>query len=177
MIHILLAAFALLVLGWPSVSHAGALSKCVRVVRHASGEMLENGCGGCRLVSVQRARPGVGKSTTQTLSVPEKSRQPLSFLGPGHTRITAERPCPGAAAQPLQTGDSVQRKCVRYLRNRAGSAALINPCKVCRAVKIELVDVAGNRAHRAIAIAPRSPVTFPAQRLAGVRILTDRPCG
>jgi hypothetical protein len=66
---------------------------------------------------------------------------------------------------------------VRLLKTRTGNAALINPCKACRAVKVELVDNAGNRTHRAFAIAARSPLRFPAAGLATARILADAPCG
>ncbi len=181
----LLAALAVLVLAWPAVSEARSASKCTRVLRDASGEMLQNGCGGCRLVSVQRTRPGADKPTAQTLTVPEGTRQPLPFLGPGRTRITAERPCPGAAPEPepLRAGDaaaalqSADRKCVRFLKTRTGDAALVNPCPVCRTVKVEFVDTAGNRNHRAFAIAPRAPITVPSEGLAKARILTDTPCG
>ncbi len=176
MLRILLAALAVLVLGWPAVSEAKSAFNCVRVVRDASGDMLENGCAGCRLVSVQRARPGAAAPTSQTLTVPERTRHPLPFLGPGHTRITAERPCPGAAPEPLQASDASARKCVRLLKTRTGNAALINPCKACRAVKVEFVDNAGNRTHRAFAIAARSPMSFPAIGLAKARILADAPC-
>lgn len=185
MARIVLAALAVLVLGVvlgsPAVSDAKSTSKCVRVVRHASGDMLANGCAACRLVSVQRARPGISKPTSQTLTVPERTSQPLPFRGPGHTRITAERPCPGAAPQPLRatsaSDDSSAGKCVRFLKSRAGGAALVNPCQVCRTVKVEFVDIAGNRTHRAFAMAPRSPLKFPGAGLAEARILTDAPCG
>lgn len=175
--RIFLATLAVLVLGWPAVSEAKTASKCVRVIRDSSGDMLENGCAGCRLVSVQRVRPGVAKPTSQTLTVPERTRQPLPFLGPGHTRITAERLCPGAAPEPLQASDASARKCVRFLKTRTSNATLINPCKACRAVKVEFVDNAGNRTHRAFAIAARSPLSFPAVGLAKARILADAPCG
>ncbi len=201
MARILLSALAVLVLGWPAVAEAktastktvfaktafngAGLRKCVRVVRHASGDMLENGCASCRLISVQRARPGGVKPTSQTLTVPKRTRQPLPFRGPGHTRITADRPCPGAAPEPLRAdagsaaGSTAGsgRKCVRLLKTRTGGAALINPCQVCRTVKVEFVDNAGNRTHRAFAIAPHSPLSFPSVGLAKARILMDGPCG
>ncbi len=183
MVRIFLAALSVVVLHWSAMTEANSApagaeaGKCVRVVNHATGEMLANGCSGCRLVSVQRARPGGHKPTSQTLTVPKKTSQPLPFRGPGYTRITAERPCPGDAPEPISAGDISARKCVRFLKKPAGGAALINPCKVCRTVKVEFVDTAGNRTHRAFAIAPRSPVTFPAAGLAKARILLDAPCG
>lgn len=183
MARIALAALAVLLLAWPVASEAKTaengwgLGKCVRVVRDAGGDMLQNGCGGCRLVSVQRTRPGASKPTAQTLTVPKKTRQPLPFRGPGQTRITAERPCPGTAPASLRASAGAGRQCVRFIRNPKGNAALINPCKACRAVKVEFVDTAGNRTHRAFAIAPRSPVSFPATGLSKARILTDMPCG
>ncbi len=150
----------------------------MRVVRHAGGDMLENGCAGCRLVSVQRTRPGAGKPTSQTLTVPEHitpaATVPRSRAYPDHRRASLPRhraaTAPAAATAPEQ-------KCVRFVKNRTGGAALINPCQVCRAVKVEFVDTAGNRTHRAFAIGPRSPLSFPAAGLAKARILTDAPCG
>lgn len=187
MARIFLAALSLAVLSlsWPTIAEAESgtnavrLGKCARVIRDASGDMVENRCLSCRLVSVQRTRPGAGKPTSQNITVPKTSRQPLPFRGPGRTRITAERNCPGTAPEPIRA-DAVSatgKKCVRFLMNRDGRAALINPCKACRAVKVEFVDIAGNRTHRAFAVAPRSPLKFPAKGLAKARILTDAPCG
>lgn len=184
MARILLAALAVLFFSCAALTEAEAATdgrkpgKCVRVVPRASGDMLQNGCSSCRLVSVQRTRPGAGKPRSQTLTVPKKSRQPLPFLGPGRTRITADRACPGAAPDPLraETASVSEQKCVRFIKKKTGAAALINPCKVCRAVKVEFVDIAGNRTHRAFAVAPRSPLSFPAAGLARARILLDAPC-
>jgi len=181
--RIALAALAVLLFAWPAVADAntavngGGLRKCVRVIRHVGADMLQNGCAGCRLVSVQRTRPGAEKPTAQTLTVPKKAQQPLPFRGPGQTRITAERPCPGTASELRQATADAGRRCVRFIKNPKGGAALINPCKACRAVKVEFVDTAGNRTHRAFAIAARSPVSFQATGLAKARILTDAPCG
>lgn len=187
MTRIFLAALSLAVLSfsWPTIAEAETgtnairLGKCARVVRDASGDVVENRCLSCQLVSVQRTRPGAGKPTSQTITVPKTSRQPLPFLGPGRTRITAERTCPGTAPEPIRA-DAVSaagQKCVRFLMSRDGRASLINPCKACRAVKVEFVDIAGNRTHRAFSIAPRSPLKFPAKGLVKARILTDTPCG
>ena len=184
MAHVLFVALAVVSLAWPALAEAktaadGArLGNCARVVRHASGDMVENKCVSCRLVSVQRTRPGANKPTSRTVTVPKRARQPLPFLGPGRTRITADRACPGAAPEPLRADkvSSPDQKCVRLLKTRAGGAALVNPCQVCRTVKVEFIDTAGNRTHRAFAIAPRSPMGFPATGLAKARILTDAPC-
>ena len=183
MIRLLLAAFAVLTVASfaaaevQSATPKTGLRQCVRVIPLPAGDVLENACAGCRLVSVQRVRPGTSKPTSQTLTVPERTRQPLPFLGPGHTRITAERPCPGAAPEPLRASTSPARNCVRFVEDGTGGAALINPCKTCRAVNVEFVDTAGNRSRRAFAIAPCSPLRFPAAGLATARILADAPCG
>lgn len=185
--RVLIAAVAALIVAWAlvaettSASAAAGRQKCVRIIHHASGDMVENSCGGCRLVSVQRARPGAGKPTSQTVTVPKQSRQPLAFLGPGHTRITAHRPCPGAAPESPRSDAASNAapggKCVRFLRTRTGGAALVNPCQVCRTVKVEFVDTAGNRTRRAFAIAPNAPLSVPAAGMAKARILMDTPCG
>ena len=175
MARVVLLLVAALVLGWSSQTDA-AENTCARLARYASGEMIENRCVTCRVVNVQRTRPGVNFPTNRTLTIPKRTRQTVPFRGPGQTRITADRPCPGVAPEPSQVSAAPPQKCVRFLRDRANQTLLINPCAVCRSVKIELVDDAGNRTHRAYAIAANSPLGVPSEGLSKARILADGPC-
>ena len=175
MARVVLLLLAVLVLGW-SFEAAAAKKTCVRLARYASGEMIENRCVSCRLVNVQRTRPGTNFPATRTLTIPKRTRQTVPFRGPGQTRITADRPCPGTASEPSPVSAAPPKKCVRFLRDRANQTLLINPCAVCRSVKVELVDDAGNRTHRAYVIAANSPLGMPSEGLSKARILADAPC-
>ncbi len=150
---------------------------CVKLTRQAGGEELINGCGACRLVSVERSRPGAGVPTIRIISVPEKTRQALPFRGPGNTRITSERSCPGSEDE--WGGDPAARSpgCVQFGQTHAGDAVLVNPCAVCRAAIIERIDITGNLSRRSYAVSPRSSVGISTDGLARARIIRDDPCG
>ncbi len=186
--RLLFVTLCALLLGWPAAvgadSRANSLSamvtapQCVKLTRRAGGEELINGCGGCRLVSVERSRPDTGfPPTIRIIAVPEKTRQTLPFRGPGHTRITAERSCPGSGDE--WEGDPAARSpgCVQFGQAHTGEAVLVNPCAVCRAVAIERIDLAGNLSRRSYAVAPRSSVGVSTDGLARARIIRDDPCG
>ena len=73
MARVVLLLLAALVLGW-SFQAAAAEKTCVRLTRYASGEMIENRCLSCRLVNVQRTRPGTNFPATRTLTIPKRTR-------------------------------------------------------------------------------------------------------
>ena len=173
-------ALLALVLAWSAqadTDSTAAAAKCVRLTRGAGGEELINGCGACRMVSVERSRQGTGFPTVRTVTVPEKTRQSLPFRGPGHTRITAERSCPGSGDD--WEGDTAARspECIQFGQTYDGTAVLVNPCVECRSAAVERIDLAGNLSFRSYPVAPKSIVDLPTDGLARARIVRDDPCG
>jgi len=173
-------ALLTLVLGWSAqagTDSTTAAPDCVRLTRRAGSEVLINGCGTCRMVSVERSRQGTGFPTTRTITVPERARQSLPFRGPGHTRITAERSCPGSG--DAWEGDAAARspECIEFGQTYDGTAVLVNPCVECRSAAVERIDLAGNLSFRSYPVAPKSTVDLPTSGLARARIVRDDPCG
>ncbi|MBL4614150.1 MAG: hypothetical protein JKY27_04655 [Magnetovibrio sp.] len=92
-----LSLLALLVLS--TQAEAIALNRCAKLVRDAAGrETVVNVCKTCITVNLERRRPGqnIGTPNLRQFIIPNGSRQPLPFRGPGITRITSEDACPGA---------------------------------------------------------------------------------
>jgi len=88
------AALALFL--WSETAEAIALNRCVRVMRDQVGrETLVNTCTKCVLVKIERRRPGNPNltPTMRDFTVPRGAKQPLSFRGPGKTRIMSEMDC------------------------------------------------------------------------------------
>lgn len=181
-----IALFALL-LAWPAVavddrpaaktSAVTTTSGSVMPTRQAGGEEWINGRGACPAVSIDHADPGADVPTIGTIAVPEKSRQTLSFRGPGDTRIASDRFCPESAEE--WEGDPAARSpgCVQFGQDYGGDAVLVNPCAVCRTAVIERIDIGGNLSRRAYAVSPRSSVGVVTDGLARARIIRDDPCG
>lgn len=149
--------------------------KCVLLDRRTGAPALVNRCSACRQVGVERSRPGSGFPTTQSFLVPDKSRQPLPFLGPGRTRVTGERPCPkpaGAAARP----DSERpARCVRFTRE-GQMPLLVNPCRTCRSVTVERTGADGARSLSRYLLGPTSALPFPTKGAASAQIVKDASC-
>jgi len=85
-----------------SVAEAMSLNRCARMLRDGAGrEALRNTCETCITVKVERRRPGqsAGTPNVREYNIPSGTVQPLSFRGPGLTRIVNETACPAAGAQ------------------------------------------------------------------------------
>lgn len=90
-----------------SVAEAIAINRCVRIVRDQVGrETLVNTCNACVLARVERRRPGNPNNppNLRDYTIPQGSKQPLSFRGPGKTRILSEVDCHAIPDQSLSTG-------------------------------------------------------------------------
>jgi hypothetical protein len=178
--RLLCLAHCLFLVGWSAVAGAGsttAQAKCVELTRSIGGEKLVNGCGNCRLVSVERSRPGANFPTVRTITVPDKTRQALPFRGPGHTRITGESACPGSADDWQGNPAARSPECIQFGQTYDGTAVLVNPCVECRTAAVERIDLAGNLSFRSYPVAPKSTVDLPTDGLARARIVRDDPCG
>lgn len=94
-----IAAFASLL---PFAAAASAPPQpCVFLLPDRGGEALINRCMGCREVTLERERSGVGAPTVRALMLPGEAMTPGPFRGPGRTRILGERACP---TPPVRTG-------------------------------------------------------------------------
>jgi len=76
------------------------INRCIRLVRNpqVQRETIVNVCQGCVVVKLSRQRPGNinGMPSERTFTLLPGNQLPLSFKGPGQTRITSESPCPRA---------------------------------------------------------------------------------
>jgi len=152
----------------------GTAEQCLRILRRTGQESVVNTCASCRQVKVQRDRPGGGFPSYRTYRVPERSHVTLSFRGPGHTRIVADEPCPGAEdTKPAASGE---KRCVIPQRLGDGSFRLFNGCEACRAVLVERIDRDGSRHHQLLSIAPKSTVPLDAQGAAQARLVAEKSC-
>jgi hypothetical protein len=163
---------------------ANAALKCSRLFRTASGEQLINSCNSCRIVKLQRKRPGAAAPITRTYTVPPKTTTNLSFRGPGRSRVLSDRSChPGVVgdneigSNPLST--TVGKRCILMQRvDKAGvtGLALANTCKECRIVVVDRVDLSGSRRSQNIAISGNSVIPLPANGAAQAGIMSEKSC-
>ncbi len=161
----------------PDVAQAAAL-KCSRIVKQSGREHLLNRCGTCRIVSIQRKRPGAEAPISRTVTIPAKSNVTLSFRGPGQSRITSDVPCkpePGAQSAAPDGGQSDGVKCIQ-LQRTANGLALTNTCGRCRTAVVERLDGKGGKRMQNIAIDTRKSIALPAKGAAYARILTEKNC-
>ena len=172
-------AAVLFLIAWAIIGAAPAAAdnRCTRLLRTTGGDVVVNTCETCREVSVVRRRPTGGAPSQRTYIVSAESRFPLPFRGPGHTRITSERACPGAAPPPAGNQRTEASACVQFRRTQDGRTVLINPCQECRTVQVERRDTAGNRAQSTVAVGPQAMVPFRAGGAAEAEIVAEKPCG
>lgn len=190
--HTVLAVLAVAALAGPGGPAAGGegpagpvyeiarAQKCVRLGTQAGREILLNGCAACRIVHLERKRPGGALPSQRTYTVPERSRVTLSFRGPGRTRILTDGPCRSAApadAGEKPAGDGRQATCTQFRRAKGGPLVLFNRCRVCRAVVVERAGPGGARRTQTFAVAGGSsvPVARPGAPVRA-RIVAEKPC-
>jgi len=155
-----------------------SFNKCTRLRLQNGREQLSNRCASCRIVSVQRKRPGADAPISRTLTVPPKSNTTLSFRGPGHSRITSDAPCkPEASPQSNSPGTigNDNTKCIQ-LNRTANGLTLTNICSRCRTAVIERLDTKGGKRMQNIALAGRKAMGLPSKGAAYARILTEKNC-
>ena len=192
-----LAAFVALLIAWPALGapplhiNSGVTdstnthliliaSKCGRISKKLGREILSNSCSQCRIIQVQRKRPGAAAPISRVLTVAPRTHTELSFRGPGQSRIMSDRPCKGADQGP-QTSTPAEdgKSCIQMRRTQtAGKVGLelLNTCNACRTAVIERIDSKGGRRSQNIVIASRSAIALQALGAAGARILSEKPC-
>lgn len=160
---------------------SAAKGQCVRLIPDGGREVIFNACSSCRVVGITRRRPGNAVPVSRTYNVQPHSQFPVPFRGPGRSRITYELPCkgePGAARNLVDPPP--QRKaegaCVSLEKTRAGGAALVNRCRVCKAVLIERKDRIGGSQRQAYKVAPQSVMAVPSKGMAGVGLVGEIAC-
>ncbi len=186
---VLAAILALAVVGFLPPATAGALfvgprgeapnpllvlarkKKCVTLVRQSGRDVLVNRCASCRIVSVQKKRPGEGFPVTRSLTLAKRTKTPLSFRGGGSVRILSDVGCKESTPEKLQGG-----KCVRFHRFPDGSPALFNECPACRMVVVEREAVNGNRTRTRYSVTNRAYMPLPTHGARIARIVSDRAC-
>jgi len=168
------------------VAQAGSVSplrvpvalKCSRLGTQNGREILINTCASCRIVGIQRKRPGNDAPISRTVTIPSRARVTLSFRGPGQSRITTDIPCkasPGTQAAAPNPAQSDGRRCIQLARS-ANGLALANACGQCRAAVIERLDSRGGKRMQTVVIDAGKAIGLPAKGAAYARILTEKNC-
>lgn len=193
-----LAALIALLITWPAMasSPTGNITKaqllasspllttvamsCSRLTRQLGREALINNCGECRIVKVQRKRPGSSAPINRTLTLAPRTTTQLSFRGPGRSRIMSDSPCRASAIGkvPPRRGASLAsdgKKCIKIAQTPAG-IGLVNTCTQCRAAVVERVDAKGNRKSQTLVIASTSTMKLPSKGATGMRVQSEKAC-
>jgi len=171
-----LILFLAVMLTLAATDAGAAADRCVRLVRVPGGETLVNGCDQCKMINVQRRRPGVAVPSVRKITLPQQSSQPLPFRCPGQTRVIGVGTCQDEA--PFRTGTKMTEpaKCVRFEQTATGDAMLVNSCQVCRVVGVERMDTRGKATPARYAVPARTMMPFKARGAATARIVSDDVC-
>jgi hypothetical protein len=162
-------------------NEASAGLKCSRLIKTPSGEQLINTCGSCRIVKIQRKRPGADAPTNRTYTVPPKTTTDLSFRGPGRSRVLSDSSCRPNAADGAETKATSPpgKRCILMQRvKKAGitGLALANTCNECRTAIVDRIDASGSRRSQTVVISGRSVISLPAKGAAQAGIMSEKPC-
>ena len=189
-----MAAVAVVVaaLGPPALAAAGG--QCIGLVRSGGGEHLVNRCGVCRMATVMRTRPGSAVPASRQFSLRGQSDLRLPFKGPGRSRVTADLPCKGSAAEapnlvsprgtpaaPPKPADpqaaKYQTACLSLKRAVSGGVAVVNSCAFCRIAGIHRQDAGGGRKQRqAILVEGGATLLVPRKGFAKVGLIGEAAC-
>lgn len=150
-----------------------AAPRCVGLRERIGGDTLVNACTECRVVKVSRRRPGSGPATQRTYTLVGASELPLSFRGPGQTRLLSEEACESPAAAAAEPR---AQKCVGLQRLQTGLPALLNPCEACRLVVVERTRADGVRNLQTYALSPKTYLPLNSLGADQARILTEKSC-
>ena len=156
--------------------------RCTRLFPTGGREIIINACNTCQTVGITRKRPGIAVPVMRSFSVQAKSTFPVPFRGPGRSRLTSERACKGEAGASqnlVQPGPKrkTDNACVRLEKAKAGGVALVNKCKVCKAVLIERQNRLGGNVQRQAYKVPGSTVMpVPSKGQARVGLVGEIAC-
>lgn len=151
-------------------------SQCVGVAYQKGQEVLVNSCGSCRVVDVERRRPGMDKPTNHTYTLPAGVPLPLSFRGPGSTRVSTEKPCDNMAPAQGNANADDGKACVSFQQNPKAGTVMLNGCNSCRLVVVERTDTAGGEKHNRYSLVGNSYLPIRADGATSARIVSDGPC-
>lgn len=166
------------------ISPAEAALKCSRLIKTQGGEKLVNTCGQCRIIKVQRKRPGQDAPINRTLTMAPRTTTDLSFRGPGQSRITSDAACgaagTGGATTGAQKGPQADgQRCIVMQRTVSAGVtglALANTCGVCRTAVVDRIYNNGSRKSQNVVIAGKSVIPLAAKGAAQAGILHEKPC-
>lgn len=156
--------------------------RCTRLIPTGGREVIINSCNTCRTVGITRKRPGIAVPVIRSFNVQAKSTFPVPFRGPGRSRVTSERVCKGEAGASknlVEPGPKrkTDKACVSLEKARAGGVALVNKCRVCKAVLIERQNRLGGRAQRqAYKVSPGTVLPVPSKGQARVGLVGEIDC-
>lgn len=156
--------------------------RCTRLIPTGGREVIINSCNICRTVGITRKRPGIAVPVIRSFNVQAKSTFPVPFRGPGRSRVTSERVCKGEAGASknlVEPGPKrkTDKACVSLEKARAGGVALVNKCRVCKAVLIERQNRLGGRAQRqAYKVSPGTVLPVPSKGQARVGLVGEIDC-
>lgn len=151
-------------------------NQCVAITRQQGQEVLVNSCGSCRTVDIERRRPGMEKPTSHSYTLPSGTPLPLSFRGPGSTRISAEKPCDNTPAPQGNANADDGKECVTFQQNPKAGPVMLNGCNACRLVVLARIDAAGGEKFNRYTVVANSYVPVRAEGAASARIVSDGPC-
>ena len=175
-ILIVAAAFTVVLLAANWTPPAVGADTCVVHRDTATRELLYNACDECRIVKVERQRPGNDFPVTRTYTVPGKSRTQLSFRGPGRTRIMSDVPCEPPAATTPSAAAATGQSCSKLVQRANGTVVATNQCDSCRIVVVERFLSNGSSKRQSFMVNGESAVPIPAMGAVQVRIVTDTAC-
>jgi len=170
------------VAGFAAAPAADAAGRCTRVLQQGGSEFIVNTCNACRVVNIRRKRRGIAMPVMRTYNVQGRSKFPVSFKGPGRSRITSEVPCEGETGAGVNVMDkkapqAAQRQCVTLKATATGGVILVNNCAKCRGVAVERYAANGKSMGRqAYKMKPLSVRTVQSKGAAQVGYLAEVPC-
>ena len=135
-------------------------------------DVLVNGCGQCRAVTVQRQKRGSGFPIKREFRVPARGKIQMSFRGPGKTRVIADAPCD----QPEAIDKYEIKDCAKIAKSKSGSPVLLNACPVCRGVVLEKVAANGRAERGTYIVGARTALPVPLRGAARLQIVNEIPC-
>ncbi len=153
---------------------AAGQRRCVGLQRSGRGEVLFNGCGACRTVEVERRRPGMETPTERNYVLPAGTRQPLSFRGPGSTRLRGEKPCDAKTAP--RHGTQAAAQCISVQRTEKVGTVMLNSCGVCRRVVVARFGADGGSRERSYVVRAHDYLPLRAEGARRASIVHDLPC-
>jgi hypothetical protein len=180
----LIFSFAFFLVWQNLTGDVAAASKCSRLLKTTGGEQLINSCNSCRIIKLQRKRPGTNAPINRTYTVPPNTTTNLSFRGPGNSRVLSDTSCYPVAFNNMGKKNNISpkradKRCILMQRvEKAGIAglALANTCKECRIAVVDRVDSRGSRRSQNVVIGGNSVVPLPSKGASQAGIMSEKSC-